>query len=517
MAETCSFQLEETTIAEINMAFDARALTSQQLTQLYLNRIHAYNNHGPRLNAINTINLNALETSAALDLERQSTGKRSLLHGIPVFVKDNYDTFDLPTTAGSVLLKDSIPPDDAFLVKQLREPGAVILGKTAMSEWAWIGAKSLIGITVNPYKLNRAPTGSSSGRGVAIAANFAVVATGSDTGGSIRNPSAVNALVGIKPTLGLTSRDGIIPLAPAFDVGGPITRTVTDAAITLGIMTGIDVNHRQTYKSEAQFYKDYTQFLDQNALRSARIGVVEDFFGSNKEIDDSIRTAIAILKELGAIVIEPIHYPEKVLAVRTEVHNRVIYTEFKSKIADYLITLEDKYPKTFAEIFALSKSHNGTDSQNQDLLELFESVALAGSLSDPAYLDAIDNGIPLIRNAIREIMDSYNLDALVYPTRRCPPYPLPFVVDPSYVCEDGLPASNFANITGFPEINVPTGWTEDGIPISISFFGRACNEPILLGFAYAYEQATKYRRPHNTTPPLPGEVIEYTRVATSGE
>jgi amidase len=511
VAETYSFKLEEVTIAEINRAFDAGALTSQQLTQLYLNRIQAYNNNEPHLNAINAINLNALKTAAALDLERQLTAKRSLLHGLPVLIKDNFDTFDLPTTAGSVLLKGSIPPDDAFIVKQLREAGAVILGKTAMSEWAWIGPKSLIGITVNPYKLNRAPAGSSSGTGVAIAANFATVGTGSDTGGSIRHPCAANALVGIKPTLGLTSRDGIIPLAPALDVGGPMARTVTDAAITLGIITGIDANDPRTFESEGKFYKDYTQFLDKNSLIGARIGVVEDFFGSNNEIDESVRAAIAILKELGASVVETIRYSENVLAASTKVFDSIVYTEFKTHIANYLIALEDKYPKTFAEIFTLSKSNQ---EPNLDLLQLFEPVALAGNLNDPAYIDAIENGIPLIKNAILSIMDSQNLDALVYPAGRCPPYPLPSVVDPVYVCKDGLTAAYFANITGFPEINLPTGWTQDGLPISMSFFGRAYSEPILLGFAYAYEQATQHRRPPSTTPPLAGEVFKYTSLAT---
>jgi amidase len=238
--QAATFKLVEATVGDINAAFDAGALTSEELTQLYLNRIKAYDNNGPNINSLITINPNALQTAAALDKERQLTGPRSPLHGIPVILKDNYDTFDLPTTAGSVVLEGSIPPDDAFLVKQFRDAGTVILGKANLDEWAHGGSpgggySSLGGQTLNPYNLNRGPSGSSGGTGAAIAANFGAIGTGSDTGGSIRGPSAANSVVGIKPTLGLTSRDGIIPFALSLDVGGPLARTVTDGAIALGL------------------------------------------------------------------------------------------------------------------------------------------------------------------------------------------------------------------------------------------------------------------------------------------
>lgn len=232
-AQAASFSLEEATINSINDAFESGGLTSETLTQLYLERINAYDKNGPKINSIIALNPNALKTAAELDRELQLTGSRSPLHGIPILLKDNYNTFDLPTTVGSALLEGSIPPDDAFTVKQFREAGAVILGKANMSEWAWGIPPSLIGATLNPYKPNRSTTlGSSGGTGAAIAANFAVVGTGSDTGGSIRGPAAANSLVGVKPTLGLVSRDGIVPLALSFDTGGPMARTVTDAAIT---------------------------------------------------------------------------------------------------------------------------------------------------------------------------------------------------------------------------------------------------------------------------------------------
>lgn len=518
--QAATFRLEEATIDSINAAFDSGELTSKELTQLYLNRINAYDKQGPKINSIITINPEVLDSAAELDRERQLTGPRSPLHGIPILLKDNYDTFDLPTTAGSVLLKGSIPPDDGFLVKQFRDAGAVILGKANMSEWAWGTPPSLIGIPRNPYKLNRSASGSSSGTGAAIAANFAVVGTGSDTGGSIRGPAAVNGLVGIKPTLGLTSRDGIIPLALSFDTGGPMARTVTDAAITLGVMTGVDPNDPATFESEGKFYKDYTQFLDVDALKGARIGVAQDFFGSNPEVDQSVKVAIAKMEDLGATIVEPIRFPKDVLAARgtypeTEgVWPTINYTEFKAQIADYLATTADKYPKTLEEIIAISKSPEIANSESPvsefTIETLLQPAQVTGGLKSPAYLDAVENGVPFITNAVQDILDRHNLDALVYPTIGCAADPLPGIDDPTYDCK-GNPyeATNLANITGFPDINVPTGFTEDGLPISVSFFGRAYSEPTLLGLAYSYEQVTMHRRSPTTTPSLAGEVFEY--------
>ena len=515
-AKAATFELEEATVAEINQAFDTDALTSEQLVQLYLNRIEAYDQQGPSLNSIITVNPNALQRAAALDLERQTVGPRSPLHGIPVILKDNYDTFDLPTTAGSVVLEGSIPPDDAFVVQQLREAGAVVLAKGNMDEWAHGGSpgggySSLGGQTLNPYDLSRGPSGSSGGPAAAIAANFGVIGFGTDTGGSIRGPAAANGLVGIKPTLGLTSRDGIIPFALSLDTGGPMARTVTDAALALGEMTGIDPNDPATL-DEGKFFNDYTQFLSTDALEGARIGVARDFFGSNAEVDQAIDTAITDLEALGATIVDPLTFPDEVLEARSSIYSTISDTEFKAQIADYLATLPDEYPKMLAEVIAISESPevaNSLTPVNDRVLERLKEAQARGPIPNPEYLDALIDGTALIEETTLEIFNSNNLDALVYPTSGCPASPLPGVDDPNFVCDFTASASNIANLTGFPDVQVPAGFTSNGLPIDLSFFGEAYSEPELLGFAYAYEQETQFRAPSPLVPPLPGEVIEY--------
>lgn len=508
-ALAATFNLEEATVTDINAVFDAGALTSEQLTQLYLNRIDAYDKQGPTLNSLITVNPNSLETAQALDLERQTTGPRSPLHGIPVILKDNYDTFDLPTTAGSIVLDGSIPPNDAFTVKQLRDAGAIILGKANLSEFAaGVPGGSLIGLTRNPYQVARSPSGSSGGTGTAIAAKFGVIGTGSDTGGSIRGPASANGLVGIKPTLGLTSRDGIIPLALSFDVSGPLTRTVEDAAITLGIMAGIDPADPATSASEGKTFKDYTQFLDKDALQGARIGVARDFFGGNTEVDQLTEAAITQMEESGATIIDSLYFPQEVIDSKNTIYTRIRWPEFKAQIANYLATLDEGYPKTLAEIIAIAENDEFFE-QYPTRLDLFRSEQASGLLSDPDYLDAVNNGQAFVTNAVLDILESNNLDALIYPTSSCPPSPLPNVSDPTFVCDSVPSATNIANISGFPDIQVPAGFTEDGLPTTVSFLGRAYSEPTLLGFAYSYEQATMNRLPPGTTPPLPGEMFEY--------
>ncbi len=512
-----TFSLEEATVADINAVFDAGALTSESLTQLYLNRIDAYDKQGPTLNSLITINPNVLETAKALDLERQTTGPRSPLHGIPVILKDNYDTFDLPTTAGSIVLDDSIPPNDAFTVQQFRDAGAIILGKANLSEFASGGGRngysSFGGQTLNPYNLNRGPAGSSGGTGAAIAANFGVIGTGSDTGGSIRGPAAANGIVGIKPTQGLTSRDGIIPLALSFDIGGPMARTVTDAALALGTMTGVDPKDPLTVESEGKFYKDYTPFLQEDALKGARIGVVRNFFGGNSEIDQLAEGAITELEGLGATIVDSVNFSDEFLTKRSEIYNAVLDSEFKPQIEAYLATLAAGYPQTLGEIIAISESPEIANSETPvapGRIDAYKRAEASGGLTNPAYIDAVENGIPFVRNTILDLMDSNDLDALVYPTARCPAGPLiTGADDPTFICTPGPSATNLANISGFPDIQVPAGFTEDELPTTISFLGRAYSEPTLLGLAYSYEQATMNRLPPATTPPLPGEMFEY--------
>ena len=520
-ANAATFNLSEATISDINKAFDAGALTSEQLVQLYLNRIEAYDKQGPSINSIIKINPNALQTARELDLERKTYGSRGPLDGIPVILKDNYNTFDLPTTAGSVVLKNSVPPNDAFLVKKLRDAGAIVLAKANMDEWAHGGApgggySSLGGQTLNPYKLNRGPSGSSSGPGAAIAANFGVIGLGSDTGGSIRGPAAANGLVGIKPTLGLTSREGIIPFALSLDVGGPLARTVTDAAITLGTLTGVDPNDPRTLESQGNSFKDYTQFLNTDSLKGARIGVARDFFGGNAEVDQAADAAISTFKALGANVIDSLTFPKDVLDARGSIYSTISDTEFKTQIAEYLATLGDKSSvKTLADIIAISESPEVANSKfpvNPRVLQRLKQAEALGTLTEPTYLNAIKNNNDLIKASTLKLLDSYNLDAIVYPTSSCPASPIDSVVDPTYVCKSVPSATNLANLTGFPDVSVPAGFTQDGLPIDISFFGRAYSEPSLLGFAYAFEQATKFRLPPTTTPPLPGENFEYQSV-----
>lgn len=515
-----TFRLEGATIADIQLAYSSDALSSEQLVQLYLNRIAAYDDAGPKLNSLITINPNALSIAKELDVERQTTGPRSILHGIPILLKDNFDTFDLPTTAGSVALKGSIAPDDAFVVKQLRDAGAIILGKTNLDEWAHGGAagggySSIGGQTLNPYNLQRGPAGSSSGTGAAIAANFGVFGLGSDTGGSIRGPAAANGLVGIKPTLGLTSRDGVIPFALSFDVTGPLARNVTDAAIALSFMTGVDPNDPATSGSANFLSKDYTQFLKPEALVGARIGIARDFFGGNPDVDKAIETAIGDIKALGATVVDSVRFPQTALSALGRTYSTISDTEFKAQLADYLKTTGDAYPKTLADVIAISQSPEVANSPlpvNSRVLERLFEAEVRGPLDNPEYLAAKLIQDTVIRPAVQAVLDENNLDAIIYPTSRCPAAPIAGVVDPTYVCRSGPGASNFANLSGFPDVQVPAGFTTDGLPVALSFLGRAYSEPTLLGFAYAYEQATNKRLPPKLVPALPGEEFGYQAV-----
>ena len=524
-ALAASFELEEATIPEINAAFDAEALTSERLIQLYLNRIDAYDDSGPAINAIRTLNPNALETASELDLERQTTGARSPLHGIPILLKDNYDTFDIPTTGGSDALAGSIPPDDAFVVDKFRDAGAVILGKTELDEFAISGSgySSLGGFNLNPYQLNRQTGGSSGGTGGAIAANFATVGTGSDTGGSIRTPSSFQGLVGVRPTRGLVSIDGVIPFTPSRDMVGPMARTVTDAAITLGAMTGLDPDNPGTSTlippppiEPEQFYTDYTQFLGPDALSGARLGVVRNYFGIENGVDPEVtqltEAALEIMRNLGATTVD-LTFDDDFLSDVDITYPNAADAEQEAFLNAYLATLSSEYPKTVEEVIRILRSDEIANSETPSIItEVLEGTVDAPNLAaSPEYVDAAEL-VPAVRNTLLDTFIRNDLDALVFPTVDTFARPLLGTEDPSFVNPQGDPPTRqveLASSTGLPDITVPAGFSSDGLPLTISFTGQPYSESTLFGLAYAFEQETQFRRPPSTTPALPGEVIEY--------
>lgn len=502
-AQAATFSLEEATVADINAAFDAEALSSEQLTQLYLNRIEAYDDQGPSLNSIITINPNAIQTAAELDKERQTTGPRSPLHGIPVLLKDNYDTFDLPTTNGSLSLEGSIPPNDAFQTQKLRDAGAVILGKTNLHEFARgvTTISSLGGQTLNPYDTTRVPGGSSGGTGAAIAANFATLGTGTDTAISIRGPASINNLVGIRPTIGLTSRDGIIPLNLKQDVGGPIARTVSDAAVMLDTLAGYDPADPVTASSNGKIPETYTSSLNKDGLKGARIGVIRQIVEADIAANPAdpavvglINTAIEDMKAQGGEVFD-VEVPNLDFYVRTNPNRS--YDRFKYDINNYLASLGPDAPvKSLAEIIESGEYIPSLDTT----LRNSEQQTLTPD-EDPQYQLYVQNGEEL-KAALQSVIEEYDLDAFLYPTATRPPR---LIGDESPAGGNSL----LSSYTGFPSIVAPAGFTADGLPVGVELLGEEFSEATLISLAYAYEQATQFRTPPGSTPPLPGEEFEY--------
>lgn len=509
LASAQGVDLDAATIQQLAAAMDAGTLTSEKLVQLSLARIDAYDEKGPKLNAVIALNPKALEQARALDAERKSKGKRSLLHGIPVVLKDNFDTFDLPTTGGSVLLEGSVPPDDAFVVKKLRDAGAVILAKVNLSEFASGGAfSSLGGQTHNPHDPARTPSGSSGGTGASIAAAYATLGLGTDTGGSVRGPSTSNGIVGLKPTHGLLSRDGIIPLALSFDTGGPMARSVADIAVALGVMTGVDPADPATKKSEGRFERDYTKYLNANALKGARIGVARDFLGQDAEVDWVVEASIAAMKAAGATIVD-VRFPKWLLDVKGEFYTAVRYPEFTVQIADYLKTLKPGFPKTLDEMIARSDKIVSTRADgagpNSPRWNLFKRELASGSMTDYRYTSVHEHGLALVRAVLEGVLTSNSLDAMVYPTSSRRPE---IINAPPDVPGGGSASgSNLANLSGFPDLIVPAGFTTDRLPVGISFVGPAFSEGKLISLGYAFEQATKARRLPAHTPALAGEKL----------
>lgn len=504
-----TIDLDSATIADINAAFNEGTLTAEKLVQMYLDRIQAYDRRGPSLRAIITLNPKALETARQLDAERKAKGPRSPLHGIPVVLKDNFDTFDMPTTGGSVLLEGSIPPDDAFIVKKLRAAGAIILAKVNMSEFASAGTNSSLGgQSLNPHDLTRTPSGSSGGTGVSIAAAYATLGLGTDTGGSVRGPSTSNGIVGLKPTLGLLSRDGIIPLALSFDTAGPMARSVYDIAAALGVMTGVDAADEATKTSDGKFETDYTKFLKADALKGARIGIARDFLGGDADVDWVIEASLDAMRRAGATIVD-VRYPRWVLEAKGEFYNAVRYPEFTVQIAEYLKTTGPKYPKTLDQMIERANQFPSMRPDgagpNPSRWTLFKREASSGTLTDYTYTAVHDHALPAVRAVMEGLFAAQKLDAIVYPTSPRRPALIAAPLDPP-----GGPASsatNIANLTGFPDLIVPAGFTGDDLPVGISFFGPAFSEPKLLALGYSFEQATHVRRIPVHAPALAGQQI----------
>jgi amidase len=506
-----TIELDVATIADINAAFDAGTLTAEQLVQLCQARIQAYDRQGPALRALITVNPKALETARALDAERKVKGRRSPLHGVPVVLKDNYNTSDLPTTGGSVLLDGSIPPDDAFLVKKLRAAGAIILAKANLSEFASGGAySSLGGQTRNPHDPARSPSGSSGGTGAAIAAGYAWIGLGTDTGGSIRGPSTANGIVGLKPTHGLLSRSGIIPLALSFDTGGPMARSVYDVAVALGVLTGLDPADAATKKSEGRLETDYTKYLKADALSGARIGVARDFLGVDSDVDWIVDASLDAMRRAGAAIVD-VRYPKWLLDAKGEFYTAVRYPEFAVQIAEYLATLGPAYPKNIDQLIERAARFNATRGDgagpNPGRWSLFKREAGSGRLDDYRYTSVHEHGLPLVRAAVEGILASQKLDAIVYPTASRRPGLIAATGGGGGAAGGAPSATDIANLTGFPDLIVPAGFTGDALPVGLSFFGPAFSEPKLLALGYSFEQATHARRQPMHTPARPGEAV----------
>jgi amidase len=495
-----SLDLEEVTIAELQHRMAAGQETSRSIVEKYLARIDEIDRRGPELHSVLEINPDARSIADAMDAERRAGRMRGPLHGIPVLLKDNIATADrMLTTAGSLALASSAAPKDAFIVERLRAGGAVILGKTNLSEWAnfrsthsssgWSGRG---GQTKNPYALDRNPSGSSSGSGAATAANLAAIAVGTETDGSIVSPSHVNSLVGIKPTLGLVSRLGIVPIAHSQDTAGPMARTVTDAAILLGVLAGSDPGDAATAPADAKGRRDYSRSLVRDGLRGARIGVVRNrLFGYSAAADALAEDAIADMRREGAVIVDPANIPT--LGRFDESEFDVLQYEFKADLNKYLASLGPATGvRSLMDIITFNEAH-----KSDELPHFGQEIMLMAQkkepLTDAKYRAELASNRRLAGAlGIDATMTAYRLDALVAPTGG--PAWLIDVVNGDGGTATAPGPSTVTSVAGYPHVTVPMGFVR-GLPVGISFFGPAWSEPTLIKLAYAYEQATKHRRP----------------------
>jgi amidase len=498
-----AFELDELTITELQQGMQSGKYTSRSLVEKYTDRINDIDKRGPRLNSVIELNPEAETIAAALDKERKDRGPRGPLHGIPILLKDNIDTGDrMLTTAGSLALVGSRPSHDAFVARKLRDAGAVILGKTNLSEWAnfrsnrsssgWSGRG---GQTKNPYALDRNPCGSSSGSGVAAAANLCAAAVGTETDGSVVCPSSVNSLVGIKPTVGLISRSGIIPISHSQDTAGPMARTVADAAVLLGAMTGEDAGDAITKTSRGKAYTDYTKFLIKDGLRGMRLGVARKHFGFNERVDKLMTECLDEMKKLGATLVDPADIPTT--GKFDESETEVLLYEFKEDLNAYL-----KGRGADAQVHSL-KELIDFNEKNRDRemsyfgQELFIKAEAKGPLTSRKYIQALKQNHLLTRSqGIDLVMKTNRLDALIAPTSG-PAWPTDWINGDHFT--GGY--SSASAVAGYPHITVPAGYVL-GMPVGISFFGGAYSEPTLIKIAYAFEQATMARKSPKFLPTL---------------
>jgi amidase len=490
--------MEEMTILELQEKMNSGEMTAVGLLEAYLARIEQLDKQGPAINAVIELNPDASAIAERLDKERQAGKLRGPLHGIPILIKDNIDTHDhMQTTAGSLALEGSIAPRDAFIVRRLRAAGAIILGKTNLSEWANFRARHSVsgwssrgGLTRNPYALDRSACGSSSGSGAAVSANLCAVAIGTETDGSIICPAQTNGIVGIKPTVGLLSRSGIIPISHSQDTAGPMARSVADAAILLGALTGMDARDPVTRSSKTHAMKDYSLFLDKRGLQGARIGVARMLAGTDPRILKIFEAGLDVMKQMGAVLIDPVDVPNFNKLGKNEIE--VLHHEFKADLNKYLAS---RGPKT--QVHTLEDVIKFNDDHKERVMPYFGqehmlSAQSKGPLTSRQYLRALEKNHRLTRQeGIRLALTKHRLDALIVPSGG-PAWMIDLVNGDAinWDMESTTPAA----VAGYPHITVPAGYIF-GLPVGLSFFGKAWQEPTLIKLAYAFEQATKIRKP----------------------
>jgi amidase len=487
------FELDEATAADLQQRMTNGSLTAERIVQLYLGRIEAIDRNGPTLRSVIEINPDAIPIARALDAERKSKGARGPLHGVPVLIKDNIDTADkMQTSAGSLALVGKPAMRDSWVAERLRTAGAVILGKTNLSEWAnfrsthstsgWSGRG---GQTKNPYVLDRNPCGSSSGSGAAVASNLCALAIGTETDGSVICPSSMCGIVGIKPTLGLISRAGIVPIAHSQDTAGPMTRTVRDAAILLGSLTGVDGRDNATQASATKAYADYSQFLDANGLRGARLGVARQYFNMGPAVTVLMEESLDLMRRAGAEIVDPANGPSFDKWGDTEME--VMLYEFKTDLNRYLSGREANV-KSLEECIAFNKAHSAVEMP-YFAQELFEHAQEKGPLTEQPYKDALSSNDRLARKeGIDAIIAQFKVDAIIGPTAG-PAWTTDWIAGDHADSGCASPPA----VAGYPHVTVPAGFVF-GLPIGISFFGTAWSEPKLIKYAHAFEQARNARR-----------------------